>query len=361
LPAKWDSNLAAYFKQFVRICQQRFRVDTCSLKLLDIDDVWTHNVGKKSAEQDKPMRPVIGFIGVGAMGSPMAENLLKAGYSVLVYDLNSKSVADLKKAGAQVAASPQDIGKRSSVAITMLPSSPDVEAVVLGPQGVLEGAKKGDILIDMSSSYPGSTKMISEKLAARGIRMLDAPVSGGVKGARGAALSIMVGGDKKDFDECQPIFEAMGKNIYYLGEAGAGHTVKALNNLCSACSMIVTSEALVVATRLGISPEKVIEVINSSSGKSWSSEFKFPTYVLNDTFNSGFSIGLMNKDLEIANRLGRELHVPMFVGTMAQQLYNHAVGQGSASECHTAIVKLIEEWGGVKVRSNKENESHGGR
>jgi len=235
----------------------------------------------------------------------------------------------------------------------MLPASPDVEAVVLGPKGVIDGAKPGNTVIDMSSSYPSSTKMICEQLAVKSIRMLDAPVSGGVKGAREGTLAIMVGGEEKDYEECRPIFEAMGKDIYYLGGTGAGHTLKALNNLCSACSMVITSETLVVTTKLGLSAEKVIDVINSSSGRSWSSQFKFPTFVLNNAFSSGFTIALMNKDLEIATSLGRELNIPMFVGAMVQQLYKCAVSQDMGNDCHTAIIKLIEGWGGVTARKKE--------
>ena len=299
------------------------------------------------------MRPVIGFVGTGAMGAPMAQNLRKAGYPLVVYDLKDKAMEGLAKAGAEKVFSARELASRSSVVITMLPASPDVEAAVLGPEGVIEGAKSGDIVIDMSSSYPTSTKMICEQLAVKGIRMLDAPVSGGTKGAREGTLAIMVGGEEKDYEECRPILEAMGQDTYYLGKIGAGHTVKALNNLCSACSMVITSEALIVAKKLGLTPEKVIDAINSSSGRSWSSQFKFPTFVLNNTFNSGYSIGLMNKDLEIATRLGREVQVPMFVGALVQQLYNYAVGRGGGDECHTAIIKFIEDWRAVKVR-NKE-------
>ncbi len=299
------------------------------------------------------MKPVIGFVGTGAMGALMAQNLRKAGYPLVVYDLKDKAMEGLAKAGAEKVFSARELASRSSVVITMLPASPDVEAAVLGPEGVIEGAKSGDIVIDMSSSYPTSTKMICEQLAVKGIRMLDAPVSGGTKGAREGTLAIMVGGEEKDYEECRPILEAMGQNTYYLGKIGAGHTVKALNNLCSACSMVITSEALLVAKKLGLTPEKVIDAINSSSGRSWSSQFKFPTFVLNNTFNSGYSIGLMNKDLEIATRLGREVQVPMFVGALVQQLYNYAVGRGGGDECHTAIIKFIEDWRGVKVR-NKE-------
>ena len=299
------------------------------------------------------MKPVIGFVGTGAMGTPMAQNLLKAGYPLVVYDLKDKAVEALAKAGAEKVFSARELASRSSVVITMLPASPDVEAAVLGPEGVIEGARPGDIVIDMSSSYPTSTKMICEHLAVRGIRMLDAPVSGGTNGARDGTLAIMVGGAEKDYEECRPILEAMGQSIYHLGKIGAGHTVKALNNLCSACSMVITSEALIAAKRLGLAPEKVIDAINSSSGRSWSSQFKFPTFVLNNTFNSGYSIGLMNKDLEIATRLGRELHVPMLVGALVQQLYNYAVDHGGEDECHTAIIKFIEDWRGVEAR-NKE-------
>jgi len=301
------------------------------------------------------MSTIIGFIGIGAMGLPMAQNLLNAGYRLVVYDLNDRAMAVMAEAGAEKASSVKDLASRSSVVITMLPASSNVETVVLGPQGVLSGSRPGSIVIDMTSSYPPSTQTICEHLASKGVRMLDAPVSGGTKGAREGTLAIMVGGEEKDYEECRPILEAMGQNIYYLGGIGAGHTVKALNNLCSACSMVITSEALVLATKLGLSPERVIEVINSSSGRSWSSQYKFPNFVLNNTFNSGFSIGLMNKDLEVATRLGRELHVPMFVGTVVQQFYSYAIGQGGEQECHTAITKFIEDWSNVKVR-NREGD-----
>ena len=216
------------------------------------------------------MKPVIGFIGLGNMGAPMSRNLLNAGYPLIVYDLNEKAMEALVKSGAEKASSPHDVARRSSVVITMLPGSTEVETVVLGTEGVIEGAEPGAIVIDMSSSHPTSTRMISERLSAKGIRMLDAPVSGGTKGAREGTLSILVGGEEKDYNQYHPIFETMGQNIYYIGEAGTGHAVKALNNLCSACSMVITSEALAVATRLGLSPDKVIEVINSSSGRSFS-------------------------------------------------------------------------------------------
>ena len=299
------------------------------------------------------MKPVIGFIGLGNMGKPMVQNLLKAGYQLVVYDIREEAIESPSGVNIEKASSARNVASRSSVIITMLPASPDVEAVVLGLGGVIEGAKPGSIVLDMSSSYPASTRMLSERLSAKGIRMLDAPVSGGTEGARGGTLSIMVGGEEKDYEECLPILEAMGKNIYYVGKAGAGHTVKALNNLCSACSMLITAEALVVATKLGLEPKKVNDIFNCSTGRSYSTEFKFPKFVLNGAFNSGFSIGLMNKDVEMAVRLGRELHFPMFVGSIVQQFYNYAVGQGMGGECSSAVAKLMENWAGIKVRGKE--------
>jgi 2-hydroxymethylglutarate dehydrogenase len=301
------------------------------------------------------LKPVIGFIGLGAMGAPMAQNLLKAGYPLVVYDMREKAMEDLTQAGARKGSSIKDIAGQSSIVITMLPSSTEVEAVVLGKDGVIDNARSVKMVIDMSSSFPTSTKMVCERLNAKGIKMVDAPVSGGAKGAREVTLTIMVGGEEADYKECLPILQAMGKNIYYVGKIGSGHAVKALNNLCSAGTMAITSEAMVVATKMGLDPDKVIEIINVSSGRSWSSQYKFPTFVLNDAFNSGFTIGLLNKDIEMATRLGREQHIPMYVSAIVQQIYNYAVGKGAGKDCHASIIKFMEEWADVKVRSKKKN------
>ncbi len=300
------------------------------------------------------MKPTIGFIGIGNMGRPMSLHLLKADYPLVVHDVREDAVEPLKQAGAGTASSPAEVARRSSIVITMLPTSSEVEAVVLGAGGVTEGLRPGGIVIDMSSAHPSSTRMLHGRLAAKGIRMIDAPVSGGVKGAVEATLSVMVGGDEKDFDEVRPILQCMGQNIYYVGGPGCGHAMKALNNLCSACSVAITSEAMVVATRLGLDPVKAVEILNASSGRSWATQHKFPSFVLTRTFNSGFDIGLMNKDLDIALNLGRELRIPMYVGSMVQQLYRQAVAEGRSAECHTAIVKLLEEWSGVEVARPKE-------
>lgn len=305
------------------------------------------------------MKLKVGFIGVGAMGTPMVCNLIKAGYAVIIYDIRKEAMEALALEGVEQASSPKDVARQCPVVITMLPSSAEVEATVLGPDGVIEGVTPSSILIDMSSSYTYSTRMLSKKLAKKGARMLDAPVSGGVRGAREGTLAIMVGGDEKVLKECRSILEAMGSKITHVGNIGAGHAVKCLNNMCSACTMIITSEALVAAAKLGLNPELVLAAINNSSGRSYSSEYKFPTFVLNGAFNSGFTVSLMHKDVGMAVRLGEELHVPMFLGTIVQQVYNYAVAKGGSDMCHTSIVKFIEECCGVKVRGQKYSKKKG--
>jgi 3-hydroxyisobutyrate dehydrogenase-like beta-hydroxyacid dehydrogenase len=183
---------------------------------------------------------------------------------------------------------------------------------------------------------------------------LDAPVSGGVAGAERGSLTIMVGGPRPLFNCYYSLFEAMGKTIHYVGDTGAGHTIKAINNMVSATTMAVTSEALALAVKAGINVETALAVINSGTGRSWSSEYKFPTFVLNHAFNSGFSIGLMRKDVDIAIELGQEHAVPLFVAAAAQQLYRFAIGHGLGEQCHTTIATILEEMAGVRLDGTHE-------
>ena len=299
------------------------------------------------------MKLKVGSIGVGAMGTPMVCNLIKAGYAVIIYDIRKQAMEALAIEGVEQASSPKDVARQCPVVIAMLPSSAEVEAAVLGPNGVIEGVTPSSILIDMSISYTYSTRMLSKKLAEKGAHMLDAPVSGGVGGAREGTLAIMVGGDENVLKECRSILQAIGSKITHVGDIGAGHAVKCLNNMCTACTMIITSEALVAATKLGLNPELVLAAINNGSGRSYSSEYKFPTFVLNGAFNSGFTVSLMNKDVGMAVRLGEELHVPMFLGAIVRKVYNYAVTKGGSNMCHTGIVKLFDECCGVNVHGQK--------
>ena len=292
----------------------------------------------------------LGFIGVGNMGGPMAANLIKAGYSLVVHDIRPGPVEEVVKLGAESAGSPAEVAAICPAVITILPTSKEVEEVVLGKKGIIEGAGEGSIVIEMSTSYPGSTHKINQALQERGIRMMDAPVSGGVKGAVEGTLSVMVGGDEELFREFKPMFDSVGKGVFHLGDVGAGHTMKAINNFLSACSMIATSEAVVLAAKAGMDPAKVIELLQVSSGRSYSTDYKFPTFVLPRKFDAGFPIKLLHKDLDILVRLGRELDVPMFVANMVEQMYKYACTQGKGDLDHTAIIKVLEDWTGVEVK-----------
>ena len=291
----------------------------------------------------------IGFIGVGMMGTPMARRLVEAGYKLVAYDIDPAAMRRAEEMGAETAASPREVAERCNPVITILPKSSDVEEVVLGPGGILEGGLEGLVLIEMTTAYPLSTRRIAAALAARGMRMLDAPVSGGVVGAERGTLSIMVGGEPELFEECRPLLEAMGGKIFHMGAIGSGHTMKAVNNFLSAASMIATSEALAISTKAGLDPRRVIEVLQVSSGRSWSTDFKFPRYVLPRTFDDGFRIELQDKDLGILTRLAEELGAPALVAGVVRQIVGLAMAEGYDKRGHTAIAEMIEGWAGVRI------------
>jgi 3-hydroxyisobutyrate dehydrogenase len=294
----------------------------------------------------------IGFIGLGAMGKWMSKRLIEAGHHVLGYDIDRDALEQAQANGAEIASSPREVGERCRAVITIVPNSEVVEKVVLGSDGVAEGAGKGDVLIDMTSAYPVSTLKVAEELGKKGIRMLDAPVSGGVEGAERGTLSIMVGGDGHLVEACRPLFQAMGKNLFHMGGIGAGHVTKAVNNFLAGCAMAATSEALVLATKMGLDPKKVIDVLQVSTGRNYATEWKFPQFVLPRTFDDGFRIELLNKDLAIFTRLAQEFQMPTFMAQTVQQIFNAGMSKGYGPRGTTAIVLLIEEWTGVKIEKN---------
>jgi 2-hydroxy-3-oxopropionate reductase len=201
----------------------------------------------------------VGFIGVGMMGTPMLRNLVEAGHNVVAYDIDPEAMRRAEEGGAEVASSLREIAETCDPVITILPRSDDVEEVVLGPGGILEHGREGQVLIDMTTAYPLSTKRIAGALSEKGMRMLDAPVSGGVTGAEKGTLSIMVGGDTDLFELCRPLLEAMGRNIFHMGGVGSGHTMKAVNNFLSACTVTATSEAMALATKAGLKPRRRLQ------------------------------------------------------------------------------------------------------
>ena len=291
----------------------------------------------------------IGFIGVGMMGTPMTKRLINAGYKVVAFDTNPEAMERAKENGTQTVASPREVAERCNPVITMLPNSDIVEKVVLGSGGIIEGAREGGVLIDMTTAYPMSTLKIAKGLAKEGNQMLDAPVSGGVVGAEQGTLSIIVGGESELVEQCRPMFQTMGKNVFHMGETRSGHTMKAVNNFLSACSVAATSEALALGSKAGLNPRRVVDVLQVSTGRSCATELKFPRFVLPRTFDDGWRIELLSKDLDILSQLARDLRVPMFIASTVQQIFGFALSQGYGQEGHTSIARLIEGWAGVKV------------
>ena len=297
------------------------------------------------------MKEKVGFIGLGAMGQPMSQRLLEAGYSLVVYDVRAEALKPLVQKGAAGASSIREVAEKCRKVITIVPNSDAVEQVVLAPGGLLEGVRAGDILMEMTSAYPPSTLKVHQALTVKGATMIDAPVSGGVVGAVAGTLSIMVGGDEKIFESCRPILSAMGKNLFYLGGIGSGHGLKAINNFLSATTMAATSEALILASKLGLSPKRVIEVLQVSTGRSYATELKFPKFVLPRTFNSGFTMELMHKDLNTVTRMAREYKVPMFMANLVQEMFGYALAYGDKKMDHTAIFSCLEDLAKVKVET----------
>ncbi|HET7478079.1 MAG TPA: NAD(P)-dependent oxidoreductase [Rubrobacteraceae bacterium] len=292
------------------------------------------------------MMSKLGLIGLGNIGEPVCRNLLKGGYEVVVYDAGRAAMTRLEDTGAEPAESPRELASVADVVLLSLPNSAVIEEVVLGENGLLESLSPGKVLIDTSSSKPSSTRMISERLAEAGVDMLDAPVSGGVIKAREGTLAVMVGGNREVFEKCYPIFDAFGGDVFFVGDHGAGHLTKALNNLLSATTLASASEAVILAERAGLSPELFVEVINASNGRSYSTEVKFPKYILDRSFDDGFATALMNKDLKIALEAAAEMDFPMLIGSTVAQVWQAAVAQGNGARSHTEIFAFLENMTG---------------
>lgn len=292
----------------------------------------------------------IGFVGLGIMGKPMSKNLMKAGHELVVYDLNSEAVADVVAAGATAAGSAREVAEQCALIITMLPNSPHVEAVVCGAGGILEGAKPGTDIIDMSSIAPLASKAIAEKCAAVGVNMMDAPVSGGEPKAIDGTLSIMCGGSRELFDKYYDILLVMGASAVHCGDVnGAGNTVKLANQIVVAVNIAACAEAYSLATMAGVDPEKVFAAIRGGLAGSTVMDAKVPM-MMDGNFKPGFKIDLHIKDLNNALDTGHGLGTPMIltsqVQEMLQWLHNNDCGQND----HSAIVKYYEKITGVEVR-----------
>ena len=292
------------------------------------------------------MAQVIGFIGLGIMGRPMARNLLKAGYSLVVHSRSRGPVDEIAGAGAKVGTSPRDVAAQSDVLITMLPNSPDVEQVVLGRDGVIEGARPGMVLLDMSTISPLVSQKIGAALAAKSVTMLDAPVSGGEKGAIDGVLSIMVGGDKAVFDKALPIFQAMGKTITHLGPLGAGGFTKLANQIIVAVNLTALGEALTLAKKAGLDRELTLTALAGGLAGSRCLDQKKPNY-LADTYNPGFKIDLHYKDLGLIMESARALGVPLPATAAVQELFSALRVKGRGGLDHSGVITLLEDLAGL--------------
>jgi 2-hydroxy-3-oxopropionate reductase len=292
------------------------------------------------------MAQVIGFIGLGIMGRPMARNLLKAGYSLVVHSRSRGPVDEIVKAGATAAASPREVAAQCDVLITMLPNSPDVEQVALGPGGIIEGARRGLILADMSTISPIVSQKVGKALEAKGVAMLDAPVSGGEKGAIDGALSIMVGGDQGVFDRVLPIFQAMGKTITLLGPLGFGGFTKLANQIIVAVNLTALAEALTLGKKAGLDRALLLTALAGGLAGSKCLDQKKPNYVSN-TYNPGFKIDLHYKDLGLIMESARALGVPLPATAVVQELFNALRVKGRGGLDHSGVITLLEDLAGA--------------
>jgi 3-hydroxyisobutyrate dehydrogenase len=292
----------------------------------------------------------IGFVGLGAMGWPMATNLVKAGFQLYVFDARAAETERFAaEVGGEAAASLRALGEASDIVITMLPTSKVVAAVLLEENGIAAGLRPDAVVIDMSSGVPTETAAIAERLAKSEIKMLDAPVSGGVRKAVTGELAIMVGGDKIVADEIRPVLQAMGKSITWCGVVGCGQAMKALNNLVSAGGFLIGIEALLVGKKFGLDPAVMVDILNASTGMNNSTQQKFKQFVLSGSFASGFALDLMVKDIGIALDVAKDLDVNVPFAARCQALWASAQAELGSGRDHTEVAKAAAKAAGVSL------------
>lgn len=294
----------------------------------------------------------IGFIGLGAMGKPMAKNLIKAGYVLTVYDLNPQPMKELADLGAKRAGSSAETAGDVDVIITILPACEEVKAAVLGEDGVLQGARKGAVLIDMSSIAPHTSQLVAAEAFTRGLKFMDAPVSGGTIAAEKGTLTIMVGGDKELLDEHTDILEAMGKTIYHVGDIGMGETVKMINQILVGVNIVAIAEAFVLGTKLGADPEVLYNVIRNSAGNSFLIDNRVPNYIFKGDFTQpGFALDLLLKDVGLAVDSAKINKIPLFLTGQAFQYLSMASASGLGKKDLSSVIEMLEKAVDVKVRT----------
>ncbi|MCL4878473.1 MAG: NAD(P)-dependent oxidoreductase [Anaerolineae bacterium] len=294
-----------------------------------------------------------GFIGLGIMGRGMTRNLLKAGFEVTVWNRTASRMEELAAEGAKPSASPADLASKCDLMITCVSDTPDVEQVILGEQGVIHGAKAGSLVIDMSTISPQATREIATQLKAKGVHMLDAPISGGSEGAARGTLSIMVGGEAAQVERAMPYFQAMGKTITHMGEIGAGQLTKLVNQILVVVNMLAAAEALVFAEAGGLDLKKTIEALAGGAAGSWMWSNRGAQAIVRD-FRPGFTIDLQQKDLRLVLEAADQLGVPVLTTSMIFNMYRTLQRMGLGSEGNHALIKALEHLAGLTVGDEKK-------
>ncbi len=300
--------------------------------------------------------PMIGFIGLGIMGKPMARNLIKAGYPLIVHNRSRAAVDELTREGAQAATDAKEVAGRTEIIITMLPDSADVDLVCAGENGIFSALKSGTLLIDMSTISPAVARKLAGEAQRRGCDMLDAPVSGGEAGAISASLSIMIGGEASAVERAMPIFESLGKNIVHVGRAGAGQVTKAANQMVVGTTIAIVSEALVLAAKAGVDPAKVRQALLGGFAQSKILE-AHGQKMLQHNFKPGFRIRLHEKDMKIALGAGFEYGVPLMVTGQVAQMMSAMKAMGNGDLDHSALVKLVEQMANTELAHNESDSA----
>lgn len=293
-------------------------------------------------------KPMIGYIGLGLMGKPMARNILKAGFPLMVHNRSREAVNELVAEGAQEAFSPKEIAEKTEIIFTNLPDTPDVELVILGPNGIIEAARPGQVVIDNSTIKPASARMIAEKLAEKGAASLDAPVSGGDIGAVKGTLAIMIGGSTEALEKAMPVLQAIGKTITHVGDAGAGQIAKCANQVMVAAQMVAMGELLILAKKSGADPEKVVQAIQGGAAQCWTLDVK-PERLFAGNRQPGFKAYMQAKDLGIVMETAKEYGIPVPAAAVNTQLFNAMLEMGMAELDNSAVVGVIETLANTKL------------
>jgi 3-hydroxyisobutyrate dehydrogenase-like beta-hydroxyacid dehydrogenase len=299
----------------------------------------------------QPREKTVGIVGLGMMGAPMAENIVKKGHPLVAYDIDKRKVDHIVSLGAQSASGPADVARRARIVVSMVDTTAQAEEVIVGEGGFIETAQPGDVIVSMSTIDPMALQRMQEKLAAKGLDIIDSPVTGMEKGAKEGTLKAYVGGKAEALERARPVLEAMTSEILHLGAIGNGTVMKLVNNMLFQVNRILIAEALVLGAKAGLDPKQMVEVIGKTTGNSVAFQYSAPR-ILARNFD-GIRMDITYKDIELQIQLAKSLKVPMFIANVAQQVYQMARAAGLSDEDGTAVVKIYEQYTGVPVAARE--------